>query len=68
MVLACVVQQPPSPSSLRYVTLHFRDWRGEVSIRYRSEIAPKSSFLRVNSSLRKPAAKSEEKRMFSQAI
>ena len=55
-------------SSLRYVTLHFRDRRDEVLIRYRSEIAPKSSFLCVNSSLRKPAAKSEEKRMFSQAM
>ena len=69
MVLACVVQPPPpSPFFLRYVTLHFRDRRSEVLIRYRSGIAPKSSFLCANSSLRKPAAKSQEKRMFSQAI
>ena len=65
MVLACDVQPlPPPPLLPGYVTLHFRDWRDEVLIGYRSEIAPKSSFLCVNSSLRKPAAKSEEKRMF----
>lgn len=41
MVLACVVQPPHLP-------LHFGDRRGEVLIHYRSEIAPKSSFLCVN--------------------
>ena len=37
MVLACVVQPPPPPPPLllRYVTLHFRDRRDEVLIRYR---------------------------------
>ena len=37
MVLACVVLPPPSPSSLRYVTLHFTDL-DPLQIRNRAEL------------------------------
>ena len=45
MVLACVVlpPPPPPPSDMWHSTL-------EILIRYRSEIAPNSSFLCVNKS------------------